>query len=368
MFSFYLVYFLALHSLASLSIALSSDADDITLAVRSNCGPTMGSCGSCYGTNFPTLGYGICKQGYYQGCNCTVTCDAYNNNDYCSSNGCEGINDPSGGLGTCTAGYYEGCDCLSVCTGQPGACNANGCQGINQPGGGLGVCTAGVYNGCQCNSICWDHDGDCVSNGCNGVNNVCQGGDYRGCPCGTVCGNLKSQPCDQYGCAGINVPAFGFGVCTAGTYAGCGCTLVCPSENPYCDDPNCLGSNGVCSAGVFNGCYCDTAVAAATVAPSSPPAPSPTLATLSCTATENFLWISYSIFIGVPWKGSDDCDNTFHALQAVVDLTNWQCVEEKGDIRLYFNTPLGSNGRSIDIQLQSCYTTVDPNSINCPDN
>src|SRR5215472_13042815 len=109
-----LIYFLTLYSLPGLTITLFSDnestSDDIALTIRSNCGPTMGSCGNCWATNFPDLGYGICKAGYYQGCKCEMTCTG--TNDYCNRHGCEGVNDPAGGLGSCGGGYYEGCPCL----------------------------------------------------------------------------------------------------------------------------------------------------------------------------------------------------------------------------------------------------------------
>ena len=62
------------------------------------------------------------------------------------------------------------------------------------------------------------------------TNQICQNGDFQGCPCGTRCGNLISQPCDQYGCAGINNPDLGIGVCTAGTYLRRVCSPTCPSS------------------------------------------------------------------------------------------------------------------------------------------
>lgn len=251
----HLVYFLILYSLATLTIALSLDSDiSDTLFTRDDCGSTRGSCDNCWATNFPDLGYGICKKGQWQGCQCELSCTG--TNDYCNTHGCDGFNDPSGGLGTCTGGTYEGCPCLSICNGELENCNDNGCQGVNHIGGALGTCTAGDFKGCACNSICWDHDGDCGSNGCNGLNNVCQSGDYKGCPCGTQCGNLVSQPCDQFGCAGINNPAMGIGICTAGTYVGCECQLTCV-QGLWCNDPECWGDDtGTCTSGKYNGCSC----------------------------------------------------------------------------------------------------------------
>lgn len=364
-----IVYFLTLNSLASFSIALPLNSESITddisigLSVRANCGPTMGSCGNCYGTNFPDLGYGICKKGYYQGCKCAMTCTG--TSDYCNTHNCQGMNDPTGGPGTCTAGYYEGCPCLSVCNGEVGACNANGCEGINEPGGSQGVCTAGDYQGCPCDSICWDHDGDCASNGCKGAAGVCQAGAYRGCPCGTQCGNLVSQDCDRYGCAGLNIPEFGLGVCLAGTYVGCGCTIVCPFINPYCDDPGCQGIGGQCSIGVFNGCYCDQALVASTptTTTSSPVSPPTVVATQSCTSHNHGVFNSYSVLIGVPFLGPSQCDATFTALEQAL-ITNWQCVEENGEVRLWFNAPIGKSSY-INSQLETVYPQV--NNFNCPD-
>lgn len=247
-----LVNLIALYSLASITIADPLGLEgisDITLAARSNCPPI--SCGQCSGINYPSWGYGVCTQGTYQGCGCTLTCG---NPGPCNQYGCAGVNDPDGGLGICTAGTYAGCSCSSVC-GSPEACNENGCAGINLPSGAPGFCTAGDYNGCNCTSICGDQPGSCTQYGCNGVGGICQGGDYLGCPCGTDCGNLYPKPCNQNGCAGINVPALGLGICT-GEFNGCSCTLACPSPQVSCSSSNCYGYNGVCSMGSYIGCYC----------------------------------------------------------------------------------------------------------------
>ena len=92
-------------------------------------------------------------------------------------------------------------------------------------------------------------------------------------------------------------------------------------------------------------------------------------ATQSCHVTNNVIFLSYSIFIGLPFGGNAycDCGGTFSALddEAGILLTNWHCVERNGDIQLWFNTPyLGGMGDKINTQLKWCYPLV--NSFNCP--
>jgi len=90
-------------------------------------------------------------------------------------------------------------------------------------------------------------------------------------------------------------------------------------------------------------------------------------ATQSCQITQHFLWCTYSILIRVPYIGPSDCDATYHALEdfnaANAEISNWQCVEENGYIRLWFN----SEGSSDDINnaLKKRYPSV--NDFNCGD-
>ena len=100
----------------------------------------------------------------------------------------------------------------------------------------------------------------------------------------------------------------------------------------------------------------------------SPTASSP--ATQFCQTKYNFLFCSHSILIRVPYRGSSDCDNTFHTLygdldqtESKADLTNWQCVEEDGYIRLWFNTPITFSASDVNQRLESCYPNV--NGFNC---
>ena len=98
--------------------------------------------------------------------------------------------------------------------------------------------------------------------------------------------------------------------------------------------------------------------------------------TQSCKCTDHGFYESYSILIRVPYIGSKDCDATYNALEnggpwvngqhqwSAVSISNWQCVEENGNIRLWFNSAEGS-GSDINAALESRYPTVD--SFNCPD-
>ena len=102
--------------------------------------------------------------------------------------------------------------------------------------------------------------------------------------------------------------------------------------------------------------------------PTQAPAPSPSPATQSCQTTNHGWWCAFSILIRVPYIGPSDCDATYHALEDTAgdDLTNWQCIEENGFIRLWFNAANGfvdGNQESINGALESRYPTV--NRFNC---
>ena len=101
--------------------------------------------------------------------------------------------------------------------------------------------------------------------------------------------------------------------------------------------------------------------------PTLPPElPPPQPATQSCHAKDHYYWVSYSVLIGVPYIGPNDCDKTYHALEsATISLSNWQCVEKDGNIQLWFNA-FPNYGSTISSTLESRYPTV--NSFNCPDN
>lgn len=49
---------------------------------------------------------------------------------------------------------------------------------------------------------------------------------------------------------------------------------------------------------------------------------------------------------------------------SAVPISNWQCVEENGNIRLWFNAAEGQSS-DLNAALESRYPTVD--SFNCPD-
>lgn len=91
-------------------------------------------------------------------------------------------------------------------------------------------------------------------------------------------------------------------------------------------------------------------------------------ATQSCHITDHYFWASYSIWIGVPFISPQDCDDTYHAIQAQVhSVSNWQCVPSGGYIQLWFNidTFFHDQGGWIDNVLHARYPSVD--SFNCGD-
>jgi hypothetical protein len=103
--------------------------------------------------------------------------------------------------------------------------------------------------------------------------------------------------------------------------------------------------------------------------PPPPPPPAsttpPSPPTASCHGTDHFLWVSYSVYVGVPYIGPSDCDATYHALEdATWDVTNWQCVEKNGNIQLWFNLP-GADAPDLNGILQSRYPSV-AGGFNCP--
>jgi len=103
--------------------------------------------------------------------------------------------------------------------------------------------------------------------------------------------------------------------------------------------------------------------------PASPPASTttpPSPPTQSCHGTNHYYWTSYSVQIGIPYGGAKDCDATYHALEsATTSITNWQCVENNGDIQLWFNA-FANDGAEINSALESRYPSV-AGGFNCPD-
>ena len=109
--------------------------------------------------------------------------------------------------------------------------------------------------------------------------------------------------------------------------------------------------------------------------------PSPTPETQSCHSTCHGLWASYSILIRVPFGGKSDCDATFNAIDhggpliwqggrqtnawPAVPISNWQCVNEDGNIRLWFNAAPGQSD-AINPALEWRYPNV-AGGFNCPD-
>lgn len=87
--------------------------------------------------------------------------------------------------------------------------------------------------------------------------------------------------------------------------------------------------------------------------------------TSTCDVKDNFLWQSFSILIGVPFLGASECDTIFHDLGGLNGgVSNWQCVEENGNIRLWFNNFDNASGR-INRDLEGAFPGI---SFNCVDN
>jgi len=100
--------------------------------------------------------------------------------------------------------------------------------------------------------------------------------------------------------------------------------------------------------------------------PSPTPTPSPPPAPVqSCYGTDHFLWVSYTVNIGVPYD-SAVCDPTYHDLESETwSVTNWHCVERDGNTLLWFSTTPNWAYR-INKVLESHFPSV-AGGFNCPD-
>jgi len=86
----------------------------------------------------------------------------------------------------------------------------------------------------------------------------------------------------------------------------------------------------------------------------------------SCHATDHGAFASYDVLIGIPYQGAQACDLTYSNLEFNwVGLSSWKCVENNGEIQLYFDAGvnLGSN---INSGLEACYPNI-VGGFNCPD-
>jgi hypothetical protein len=88
--------------------------------------------------------------------------------------------------------------------------------------------------------------------------------------------------------------------------------------------------------------------------------------TQSCHATDHGAFASYRVLIRIPYQGPRDCDDTYSNLEFNwVGVSSWQCVENNGNIQLYFNA--GTNlGSRINSGLEACYPNI-IGGFNCPD-
>lgn len=68
------------------------------------------------------------------------------------------------------------------------------------------------------------------------------------------------------------------------------------------------------------------------------PAPTPTQVTATCQVKYHVFWDAYSILIGMPYQGAALCNDIFDILYQGEEgyVTQWQCVNENGNIRLWF--------------------------------
>jgi len=89
--------------------------------------------------------------------------------------------------------------------------------------------------------------------------------------------------------------------------------------------------------------------------------------TQSCHATDHGAFASYNVLIRIPYQGGQGCDHTYNNLEFHwVGLSNWQCVENDGNIQLYFNAGTNLSSR-INSGLEACYPNI-TGGFNCPDN
>lgn len=66
-----------------------------------------------------------------------------------------------------------------------------------------------------------------------------------------------------------------------------------------------------------------------------------------------------------PYGGPSACDNTYHLLESWIAISNWQCIEDDGNTRLYFNAGIWQGGH-INSGLQAAYPNID-GGFNCSD-
>jgi hypothetical protein len=108
-------------------------------------------------------------------------------------------------------------------------------------------------------------------------------------------------------------------------------------------------------------------------------------AAATCTATDNFIFISYAVYIPVPFVGSDTCDGLYNLLYwgqwplssigadpaavtniTTVIITSWQCIQATdGNTQLYFDAPPGGSGSVLSTDLALPFPGI--NGFNCPD-
>lgn len=72
----------------------------------------------------------------------------------------------------------------------------------------------------------------------------------------------------------------------------------------------------------------------------------------ACTATDQGLFASYSVNIGIHYNDGLGCNNVLDALKDEgVAVSNWQCVDDGGgNTQLWFNA--GKNGEIINTALE----------------
>ena len=87
--------------------------------------------------------------------------------------------------------------------------------------------------------------------------------------------------------------------------------------------------------------------------------------TSTCDTKNYFFWVSFSILIGSPYDISPQCDTIYDALEGATNsVSNWQCLDEDGFIRLWFNE-VQSMADAINNELEALFQSI---YFNCHDN
>lgn len=88
----------------------------------------------------------------------------------------------------------------------------------------------------------------------------------------------------------------------------------------------------------------------------------------SCTATDNALFLPYSVNIGEPYDNGNGCNDVLNGVKNTGCVpSNWQCVDDgNGMTQLWFDCAKfqADDGDELNTALENLYPTV--NGFNCP--